>query len=85
MRVDGGRVGRRVAPIEIPGRLLRGGRVTIEIEVATPLRNRLLALAHAGNASFARFLVREAAGSGSQPAGLLGPVRLSPFVEERVR
>ena len=82
MRVDGVPVGDRVvagAPIEMPARLLRARRVTIEVEVATPLRNRLLALARSGDPAYARFLAREAAGSGAQPAGLLGPVRLVPL------
>jgi hypothetical protein len=82
VRVDGVPVSDRVvagAPIEIPARLLRDRRVTIEVEVATPLRNRLLALARSGVAGYARFLAREAAGSGSQPVGLLGPVRLVPL------
>ena len=84
VRVDGMRVGDRVvagAPIEIPARLLRARRVTIEVEVATPLRNRLLALGRSGDPGYARFLTREAAGSGAQPAGLLGPVRLVPLGE----
>jgi hypothetical protein len=81
--VDGVAISDRVvagAPFHVPGRLLADGRANLEIEVATPLRNRLLALAHAGDARYARFLSREAAGSGSQPAGLVGPVRLTPYV-----
>jgi hypothetical protein len=81
--VDGVPISDRVvagAPFDIPGRLVRDGRALLEIEVATPLRNRLLALARAGDPAYARFLSREAAGSGSQPAGLVGPVTVTPYV-----
>jgi hypothetical protein len=88
VRVDGVRISDRVvagAPFDIPGRLVRDGRAKLEIEVATPLRNRLLALARAGHPGYARFRSREAAGSGSQPAGLVGPVTVTPYVKARVR
>jgi glycosyl hydrolase family 106( putative alpha-L-rhamnosidase) len=79
VRINGVRISDRVvggAPFAVPNRLLRDGRATVEVEVATPLRNRLLALAHTGDPRYARFLAREAAGSGSTAAGLIGPVRL---------
>jgi hypothetical protein len=79
VKVDGVRIYDRVvagAPFAVPERLLRDGRATVEVELATPLRNRLLALARTGDPRYTRFLAREAAGSGATPAGLIGPVRL---------
>lgn len=50
---------------------LRTGENAVTVEVATPLGNRLVALARSGDPAYKRFAERE-----PQDAGLLGPVRL---------
>lgn len=51
---------------------LRDGTNTIQVEVATTLGNRLIALGRAEEAGCTRFAARS-----PQPAGLIGPVRLT--------
>ncbi|WP_037855101.1 glycosyl hydrolase [Streptomyces sp. NRRL S-340] len=64
----------RLHPVLDLGPWLRPGRNTLEIEVATPLLNRLRVARPAVFAAAAR-----------QAYGLLGPVRLVPYRQERVR
>nr|AHA81990.1 Arm21 [uncultured bacterium] len=47
------------------------GANSVQVEIATTLGNRLIALGKAGEADYARFAARS-----PQPAGLIGPVRL---------
>ncbi|MFC5828196.1 glycosyl hydrolase [Nonomuraea insulae] len=64
----------QIHPVIDLGPYLRRGTNTIEVEVATPLGNRLRVADPAVYAGLAR-----------QPYGLLGPVRLVPYGEAQVR
>jgi hypothetical protein len=71
--------GRRVTPASVPtpridvGPFLRSGVNSIEVELTTTLKNRLVSLA--AEPGFRRFATRPQ----TQPYGLLGPVRLVPY------
>jgi hypothetical protein len=72
--VNGREVGSALAPpwkVEITDAL--ASRMTVEVEVVPPLRNRLVGMAQAGDATVARF---KSGGDSRVPAGLLGPVSL---------
>lgn len=63
----------RLRPVVDVGALLRHGDNTLEIEVATPLINRLRVVQPAVFGAAAR-----------QAHGLVGPVRLVPYVQATV-
>jgi hypothetical protein len=63
----------QIHPVVDLGDLLRRGGNVIEVEVATPLSNRLRVSDPAVYGGTAR-----------QPYGLLGPVRLVPYGEARI-
>jgi hypothetical protein len=61
------------SPIDLGG-LMQPGRNVVEVELATTLNNRLVASAQAGNPCCLRFATRS-----RLPAGLIGPVQLTPY------
>ncbi|MET7336513.1 glycosyl hydrolase [Nonomuraea sp. NPDC005650] len=76
VRVNGRRLDpvNQINPVVDVGPYLRRGANTIEVEVATPLGNRLRAADPAVYGGLPR-----------QPYGLIGPVRLVPYSEARLR
>ena len=82
VRVNGRLAGGAPIPGEAPpdvSRLLRAGRNTLRLEIATTLNNAVRAQGLLGDPDYASYVSRPV-----QAAGLTGPVRLIPYAEAPV-